>query len=262
MPFFSPQAFGDNVMGVALTLPRIAAAFLMLPLLTSETVPALVRNSFFVSLALVVFPIASVAAPFSAGSAGPWPLIVVKEIFIGLVLGYSFSAVFWAIGDAGNFIDTKVGSTMASIVDPLAGHQTSLTGAFLSQLTAWLFMSSGAFAVFLDLLLSSYSTWPVNSFLPHLKPAAEQFLVDQFSYQMTMALLLSAPALVIMSLVDLSLGLVNRYAQQLNVFTLAMPIKAWLSTWIVLLMLGVFVEVVLRKLFENKALLATLRSLI
>lgn len=261
MPFFSPQMFGDQVVGVALTLPRIAAAFLMLPLLTGENMPALVRNSFFVSLALVVFPLAAAAAPMSAGLHSPWLLVVVKEIFIGIAIGFSFGSVFWAIGSAGNFIDAKVGSTIASVVDPLAGHQTSLTGAFLSQLAAWLFMTSGAFIVFLDLLLSSYAIWPVGAFLPHLKAPAADFFIGQFSYQMTMALLLAAPALVVMSLVDLSLGLVNRYAQQLNVFTLAMPIKAWLSTWIVLLMLGVFLEVVLRKLFENKTLLTTLRAL-
>jgi type III secretion protein T len=261
MPFFQPQLFGDQIVGVALTLPRIAAAFLMLPLLTGENMPALVRNSFFVSLAIVVFPIASAAAPMSTGLHSPWPLVIMKEIFIGVAIGFSFGAVFWAIGNAGNFIDAKVGSTIASVVDPLAGHQTSLTGAFLGQLAAWLFMTSGAFTVFLDLLLSSYAVWPVNAFLPQLKPAAADFFIGQFNYQMTVALLLAAPALVVMSLVDLSLGLVNRYAQQLNVFTLTMPIKAWLGTWVVLLMLGVFLEVVVRKLFDNKALLTTLHAL-
>lgn len=261
MPLFSPQAFGDQVVGVALTLPRIAAAFLMLPLLTGENMPALVRNSFFVSLALVAFPLAAAAAPMSTGLHAPWPLVIVKEIFIGVAIGFSFGAVFWAIGNAGNFIDAKVGSTIASVVDPLAGHQTSLTGAFLSQLAAWMFMTSGAFLVFLDLLLSSYAIWPVGAFLPQLKAPAADFFIDQFSYQMTTALLLAAPALVVMSLLDLAFGLVNRYAQQLNVFTLTMPIKAWLATWIVLLMLGVFVDVVLRKLFDNKVLLTTLRAL-
>jgi len=54
MPF---EYFGNNVLGIALTLPRIVAAFLALPLLSSSTMPPLVRNSFFVSLAIVVFPL-------------------------------------------------------------------------------------------------------------------------------------------------------------------------------------------------------------
>jgi type III secretion protein T len=254
------EYFGNQMLGVALTLPRIAAAFLMLPLLTSENMPALVRNSFFVSLSIIVFPLAS-AASSTVMTHGPWAFIILKEIFIGTAIGFAFGSVFWAIGSAGNFIDAKIGTTMASVIDPLAGHQTSLSGAFLTQLAAWLFMASGAFLVFLDLLLSSYSVWPVDALLPQLKPAGSDFFVGQFSDQMTLALLLAAPALVVMSLVDLSLGLINRYAQQLNVFTLTMPIKSWIGSWILMLMLGVFVEVVLRKIFENTHLLDVLKRL-
>src|SRR5690606_34900224 len=41
MPF---ELFGNNVLGIALTLPRIVAAFLALPLLSSSSMPPLVRN--------------------------------------------------------------------------------------------------------------------------------------------------------------------------------------------------------------------------
>ncbi|WP_440222697.1 type III secretion system export apparatus subunit SctT [Dokdonella sp. MW10] len=259
MPF---EYFGNNVLGIALTLPRITAAFLALPLLSSSSMPPLVRNSFFVSLAILVFPLASAAAPYTAMGDGNWPMVIVKELFVGLAIGFTFGIVFWAIGAAGNLIDAKVGTTMASVVDPLAGHQTSLTGAFLTQFAAWLFMASGAFTIFLDVLLTSYGVWPVNEFLPKLHAAGEAFFINQFSTMMTIALLIAAPALVIMSLVDIGFGLINRYAQQLNVFQLALPIKSWIATWIVLLMLGVLVQVVLQHIAENKALLGILKSMI
>lgn len=252
------DSVGNVLIALSLTLPRIVAAFLMLPLLTSENMPAMVRNSFFVSLAIVALPIAAGAAPIQSMGTALWPVIVLKEIFLGLAIGFSFGLIFWAIGAAGNLIDAKVGTNMASVVDPVQGHQTSLTGQFLSQLAAWLFMVSGAFLVFLDLLLSSYGLWPVMSYFPTLDGGGIRYFVSQFGFLMTALLVLSAPALVVMMLVDLSLGLVNRYAQQLNVFALAMPIKAWFAIWILLLMLGVIVEVTLRTLFENKSLLGTL----
>ena len=258
MPF---DDIGNNVLGVALTLPRILAAFMALPLLSSSDMPPLVRNSFFVSLSIVVFPLAAAASPYSAMGAGVWPFVIAKELFVGLAIGFSFGVLFWAIGNAGNLIDAKVGTTMSSIIDPLAGHQTSLMGLFLSQFAAYLFMASGAFIVFLRLLLESYKVWPVASYMPLLKPAGELFFIDQFSYLMTVALLLSAPALVVMSLIDIGFGLVNRYAQQLNVFQLAMPIKAWVAVWIVLLMLGVFVQTVLTRLFHNAELLDALKGI-
>jgi type III secretion protein T len=248
---------------IALSLPRIVAAFLMLPLLTSENMPSLARNSFFVSLAILIYPVAGATAVQPGdGLQVLWPLLVVKELFIGTLFGFLFSSVFWAVSAAGNLIDTKVGSNFAATVDPLQGHETSLTGSLLTQLAGWLFMTTGAFTLFLGLLMKSYALWPITSLLPHAAPLGEALIVDDFASLLTLALLLSAPALVVLSLLDLSLGLVNRYAQQLNVFSLTLPLKAWVATWIVLLSLGTFVEVITRHLFINRGLLNLLRPLL
>ena len=247
---------------IALTLPRIAAAFLVLPLLSGKTIPPLVRNSFLVSLAVMIYPVAAAAPAVGPLTALALPLIVVKEVLIGAGLGFLFSSIFWAVSAAGNLIDTKAGSNFGAAMDPVQGQETSLTGLLLSQLTAWLFMASGAFTLFLDLLMSSYSQWPVARMLPPLPASGQNVMIEEFSSLFTTALLLAAPALVVLSLIDLSLGLINRYAQQLNVFTFAFPIKAWVATWIVLLSLGTFTAVIMHRLFENRGLLHVLHRVL
>jgi len=244
--------------GVALTLPRIAAAFLVLPLLSSDDMPATVRNSFFVSLGLIVLPIAqqTTVAPVHGL---PIAALVVKEIFIGLCIGYAFGLIFWAIGNVGNLIDTKTGSTLASVVDPLAGHQTSLSGAFLSRFASWLFLASGGFLVFLETLLGSYAVWPPSSPLPILHRAGEVFFAGLLDEMMAVTLMLAAPALVVLFLIEIAFGLINRYAQQLNVIALASSVKTWVSAWIVMLSLGVMVQFVMQKLGAQRALLGILQ---
>jgi type III secretion protein T len=98
----------------------------------------------------------------------------------------------------------------------------------------------------------------VTSGFPTLSKAGEFLFIDGFAGLMTMSLVLAAPALVVLALVDLCLGLINRYAQQLNVFALSLSIKTWLSTWIVLLCLGVFVDFVLRQIAKSSNLLDVL----
>jgi type III secretion protein T len=249
------DSIGNLLLALGFTLPRIIGAFLMLPLLTNENMPATVRNSFFVSLAFVALPIAMIGAPIESMGALKWTGIVLKELFLGIGIGFCFGMVFWAFGAAGNIIDNQVGMAIASVLDPIQGHQTSLHGEFLSLLATWLFMASGAFLVFLDLLMSSYVLWPVTSYFPTLGPGGIHLFVGHFSYLMTAMLVLAAPAMVVLFLIDLSLGLVNRYAPQLNVFTLAMPIKSWLATAIVMLMLGVFVETLVDRIGLNRGLL-------
>ncbi|MGH8032695.1 MAG: type III secretion system export apparatus subunit SctT, partial [Luteimonas sp.] len=256
------DALGNIITAVALSAPRIAAAFIVLPLMAGDTVPALVRNSFFVVLAIVASPFAAAAAPMTTLSGLEWVAIVAKEIFVGLCIGFLFGIVFWAIGIVGNIIDTKVGSNLASVIDPLQGHQTSLTGKFLSQLAAWLFMASGGFLIFLNLLFGSYAVWPVTSGFPSLTSAGELLFVDGLARLMLLSLLLSAPVLIILFVVDMCLGLINRFAQQLNVLAISLAIKSWVATWVVLLCLGVFIEFVIADMGRGSALLDALtRSL-
>ncbi|MGO1070896.1 type III secretion system export apparatus subunit SctT [Lysobacter sp. CA199] len=252
------DSYGNVLIALGLVLPRVIGSFMMLPLITTENMPPLVRNSFMVSLAIVAIPVAMNGVPLDQLNALDFAPVVLKELFIGVSIGFCFGMVFWALSAAGNVIDTQVGMTLAQVMDPIQGHQASLHGNFLSQFAAWLFMASGAFLVFLDLLLSSYAMWPVVSFFPNLQAAGMELFVGQFSYLMTALLVLAAPVMVVLLLIDLSFGLVNRFAPQLNVFTITMPIKAWLATWIILLMLGVYVEIVLDRLAGNRGLLQAL----
>src|SRR3546814_10813639 len=100
------------------------------------------------------------------------------------------------------------------------------------------------------------------SFFPDIKVAWIHLFVGQFSYLMTAALLLAAPAIVIMLIIDLSFGLVNRYAPSLNVFALTLPIRAWLSTAVSLLMIGALMDFVLQRLGRSEEHTSEFQSLI
>ena len=50
------QILQAGVAGFALAVPRLAAAFMVLPLLTQESMPPMVRNVYLVSLARIVYP--------------------------------------------------------------------------------------------------------------------------------------------------------------------------------------------------------------
>ena len=88
-------------------------------------------------------------------------------------------------------------------------------------------------------------------------------MAEQFHFFMTVAFVLASPAIVTMMLVDISLGLVNRYAQQMRLISFSMPIKSLLATWIIILMLGFWWSfTALRGIADNAAILQTLRSVL
>jgi type III secretion protein T len=228
-----PWADQALLLGVAST--RIAVAFVMLPLLSPDVVPATVRNSILLSLGLVSLAV-NPPLVVSALTVAGWLALYAKELLVGVIIGFFFGAVLYAMEAAGQIIDAKVGATMAQVVDPLSGHQTSLNGALLGRLANLVFVFSGGLTLLVLVLLESYAIWPIAATFPRLAPAGLALFETEFGRLMALATLLAAPVLTVLYVIDGALGLVNRFAQQLNVFQLSMSIKAFAVTALMLLL--------------------------
>ena len=155
--------------------------------------------------------------------------LVVKEVFLGMLMGLLAGMMFWTIQCAGFFIDNQRGAGQATEMDPLGGEQTSPTGSFLFQSAVYVFFSTGAFLSFLGLVYASYECWPVEELLPaslFQGTALPLFFAGKVSALALDMVILSGPVVAACLLIDVALGLVNRSASQLNVYILAMPIKS------------------------------------
>jgi len=256
------EALAGSFVGFAAAVPRIAVAFMVLPLLARDVVPAIIRNVFIFSLALGLYPLISTTADLDKISAAGLVPLVLKESILGLMIAYVFSIIFWALEGAGEIIDAKIGSTTAQIVDPVLGHQTTMTATFFSRLAAYLFVALGGLSVFLGVLLQSYAIWPVDAPLPNLEWNDDLIFVQRFSDLFTIMLVLAAPVLVVLSLVEFGFGLVNRFAERLNVFSISMSVKAWIAILVVVLALSTMVDYVLRWLAGQRDLLDNLARFI
>lgn len=224
----------NNLLGLALTLPRLLAAFTVLPFLSKSVLPGLVRSGLVISLAMVLIPM--VGTNFSGSSLTVLQAtgIVIKEIFLGLCIGYLVAIPFWAAGTIGFFIDTQRGATMASAFVPLLGDQTSPLGILLNQLVTLLFMIGGGLLLFLEGFYQSYQIWPLLSFSPQLELYGVTFFLNQLDMLMYLTVFLAGPLILMMFLVELGLALIGRFAPELNVFFVALPIKSGISIFLLI----------------------------
>lgn len=240
---------------------RIIGAFLLLPLFTQEVVPPLVRNAIFMSLAALALTLqgpALVRADMPWGSAWGLMLLFGREVFIGVAIGFFWAVLLWAFEAAGQIIDTKVGATMAQIVDPLGGHQTSLSGALLSRLAGWVFMSCGGFMLMVGSLLDSYTLWPLASASLNLLPQSQLLFETAFGQLMLLSLIVAAPALLLSWVMDLSLGLVNRFAPQLNLSSVSSSLKMVAVLWLLWVQVSFLAQMLADHLMEQPLVLPQL----
>ncbi len=221
----------------ALCIVRFMATFIVLPLTGPQIMPTLGRTALAISLATVIYPGVLTAYPEEGFPATVMATIVAKEIFIGLAIGYLASIVFWAAESIGHFVDTHRGATLAGAMFQNFGEQSSPLGGFLLQLSIVLFLMAGGLRLFLEGYYQSFVAWPVLSYFPQINPVAMDFFIEQFSLIAYIAVVLAAPMVIAMFLVEFALALMNRFVPQLQVFFLAMPIKSVAAIFILVLYL-------------------------
>ena len=231
---------------------RLLTFFSLISFMSGEAVPGQLRFSLAALLALFVYPtFAELHPPESGAQFFLWLICVLgKELLVGFMLAYTANVVFWAMLSVGFIMDNQRGAGMAQATDPVSGESTSLFGVFLNQAAIYIFFSSGAFLQMLLLLLSSYSVCP-----PAFEMAAGAregipfFLLGQFSRLMVISVVFAAPIMLICLLSDVSLGIVNRFSPQLNVFFLSMPIKSALGLLMIMLYMSTLLPLVTREFF-------------
>lgn len=213
------------VLGICMLRPL--GVMLFMPLFNPANLGgSLVRNALVLMIALPVLPLyGEWSALVAADTAWSYILIAAGEIGIGLMIGFCAAIPFWALDMAGYLIDTLRGASMASVLNPLLGQQSSLFGILFAQVFSVLFLVTGGFNELIAAIYHSYATLPPGTVLRY-GPGFLAFLSQLWQLMYELCLRFSMPAIVVILLVDMALGLINRSAQQLNVFFLAMPIKS------------------------------------
>lgn len=213
---------------------RMAPMFLLIPFMNRSMVPRTIMFAVAAGIGLLVIP---TLPPM----ADDWPSgfaligLVTKEAVIGFTLGFLVAIPFWAIEAAGFVIDNQRGASMAATVNPMTGHDSSPLGIAFNFAFITFFLSTGGLNLLLGLIYDSYRFWPPLDVWPRFGFDAAELLLSQINRLMLLAMMLAAPVLIAMLMSELGLALISRFAPQLQVFFLAMPIKSALALFVLVI---------------------------
>ena len=239
----------DLALLTALASTRFGLAFLLLPILSPDTVPQMVRASIFLAFGVITLAMQPPVA-VNAWGAADWLMLFAKEAFLGLAMGLLLAAVLWAFDAAGQVVDGASSMGQARVIDPLSGQQTSLSGAFLGRLAIYIFMFSGGLTLWIGVLMQSFVLWPLSQQGLSIKHVGVTLFENAFARFAGLTFMMAAPVLVVLYTIDLSLGLMNRYAPQLNLISISTSLKTLTAMLIWLVLLSTLVQTLLDNLAE------------
>ncbi|HSP80025.1 MAG TPA: flagellar biosynthetic protein FliR [Myxococcaceae bacterium] len=236
--------FSLIIFTVGLLMCRIMPVLVLSPFLGGEVVPTEIKMGVGLTLSIVLFPVVSARMGAIPTSALPYIGLMLKEIFLGVALASIVSMVFEAARVAGNVVDTMSGSNNAQLYVPQLGQQVSLFSNLKVQLAVVLFLTLNGHHLVIQALADSLLTVPLDAF-PRFSSGVWPFFevfIRVFGDLLKIALALAAPATLAAFLTDLSLGMINRVAPQVQVFFISMAVKPLVGVVIVFISLGLIID--------------------
>jgi len=222
-----------------LVLCRITAFFVTAPLLSMRSVPAQFRIGIAFFMALFTFM--SINVEFMQIDAA-YILMVLREVLIGILLGFVAYLFFAVVQVSGSFVDMQMGFGIANVIDPMTGTQSPLIGNLKFMLAILLFLALDGHHYLLTAIMNSYEWVPLdNAFFNRIyEGSISTFLIKTLGTMFVLAFQMTAPMIVALFLVDVGLGMLARSAPQFNVFILGLPLKNMIGFIVMLVMVPGF----------------------
>jgi flagellar biosynthesis protein FliR len=208
-----------------LVFVRFTSFYMTAPVWMDRKVPAMFKLGFAFFTSVVAMGIYQPDKMIDLESAD-YLFLVLKELAVGLCLGFFTAIIFYAVHFAGSMIDLQSGFAMATMFDPQTGVQEPLTGRFYYLIAITFFLSINGHHLLIRGVLASFDWMPVSALMP--AGSSESLLLlalDIMKNMFWISLLIAAPIAGTLFLVDLALGILSKSVPQMNLFVVGIPVK-------------------------------------
>lgn len=222
-----------------LIMIRIASFMWISPGFSFRSMPQLGKFVISAGISLAVYGI--LPLPEELLTTGFFILIGIKELLIGVAIGYISQLFFSGIEMAGTFVDFQVGFSMSMSYDPMMQIQSAFYGKVYYWVLMVTYFVTNMHHHMIRILINSYQEIPISQLsFSHM---GMEGIVELFSYVFEIGVNLALPLITVALISEIVLALLSRTIPQINVLILGMPLKILASI--------LFMYFFLPVLFEN-----------
>jgi flagellar biosynthetic protein FliR len=223
-----------------LVLARVSGVFIFVPLPGIKAGPDIIRVALATSITLALLPLwpAIPSAGLSFGTLVGW-LLAEAGLGIGVGVAVAFLSEIFQVG--AQIISLQAGYSFASTIDPTSGADSSVMLSIAQTVAGLLFFATGLDHQVLAAFARSLSVHPPGQVV--LTTSMLHQIIQTGSLMFSTGLRLVLPLLAMLLIVDFSLALLARLNSQLQLITLAFPIKMLLSLGLLAWLLLIFPKV-------------------
>lgn len=234
------------ILAVGLVALRIGTVFALTPLFVFGSVPANVRVLFVLALAATLMAALGTKGLAFNGSLGEVIAAAASELVLGGLLAFGVFTAFAAFQFAGRIMDMQMGFGVASLIDPSTRTSVPLLGTVLNLAAVMVFFAIDGHHMIIRGLAFSFAHIPPGTPLGEVDPAV---VLAQFGSMFVFALMLAAPVVFTVFLVDVAMAVMARTMPQMNVFIVSLPLKILVGLGVLAISLR-YLNPVMMRIFE------------
>ncbi len=214
----------QNIELFSLFFGRISAFVFLLPVLGNRTVPLQVKVGLSIFLSIFLVSVNTGVNAVLPTDLLPFILLVVKEVVVGLVLGFTTKFLFAGVQLAGETVGRQMGFGLARVMDPGFNDQTSVVSEFQIIVVFLIYLTINGHHFLLQGLMESYEKLPVAAVVISGNGLGEH-MMRLASGMFLAGVKIGAPVIVALLLTNVALGLIARTVPQMNIFIVGLPLR-------------------------------------
>ncbi|MDD6327092.1 MAG: flagellar biosynthetic protein FliR [Lachnospiraceae bacterium] len=206
-----------------LVVARSAGFCATAPLLSHKSINSRLKVLIAACISISVYSSMDIALPEYETVLG-FSFLILKELAVGLSLGFISSITMTLLVMAGEFIDREIGFTMATTFDSNIGASVTITAELYDKLVYVVILITNLHFYIITALAQSFLLIPVGRLSVNMTGIAThaiRFMGQYFSigFRIAMPIFLGA------TIINVILGVLTKSSPQMNMFSIGIQIK-------------------------------------
>lgn len=212
----------ENLEFFLMILVRISGFMFAAPIFGQKGVPARVKVGLSFFLAVIVTGLVPYEPLAYEGTLG-FAVLAVQETLIGLILGYVANICTMILEFSGRIVDTEIGFSMVTALNPTSNIQTTITGNMYTYMVLLVLLITDMYYYIVKAVIDCFQVIPPGQGVidKSLYSVMKIFMSDYF----VIGFRIIVPVFACMLVVNVVLGVLAKVAPQMNMFVIGVQLK-------------------------------------
>ena len=234
-----------NVVTYLLLFVRISSFLAFMPFFNYTAVPMKIKAAFAFWISILLFPI---TPKFGYEiNIATILLSVLNEVAFAFFVGTALGIVFDILKYAGEQISFVMGFTLANVMDPNAGVQTTIVSQFFTWVAILVFLSFGGDHLEILFIDKTLTMLPFGEFFSYHN--IYDYFISYMGRYFLLGIAIAFPIIAISLMSDIIFGMIMKTMPQFNLLVVGFPIKITIAFMVLIAIMSSMMT-----LFSNEML--------